>query len=337
MPIGLFPLSPLELQVYTSAPPQKVMPWTYIVWIVLSFMCYNDTFGLLVANIFNKSTLSEDSQQNDLLHAFRQLIDDERLLRAALANDVTTLKREISDIKSDNAIQKEKIILLQKNVTTMEQEIDDLKRNNSYLLNQNYHLQHDISASQHNLSQLDSDIASLKSIVQLIDQDKTELKCNVTTHRTQIVLLHKTDSLLTTEINGLQKNNSFLKTELIGLQKNVMADLQTQGNMHKAIQTDISGLKQKFATLKGNYTHLVSQIQSGIFIQLFITYIIWSVWYLFYFIERTIGLMCGHSTTVEILYRPFLKPCTRTNNALGVIWMALSKPLQRRPTWLKDR
>ena len=54
-------------------------------------------------------------------------------------------------------------------------------------------------------------------------------------------------------------------------------------------------------------------------------------------IERTIGLVLGPSTT---LYGPFLKHCTLTNKAVGTIWRALSKPLQRRqgpdlrPLWL---
>ena len=55
-------------------------------------------------------------------------------------------------------------------------------------------------------------------------------------------------------------------------------------------------------------------------------------------IERTIiGLVLGPSTA---LYEPFLKHCTLTNNAVGTIWRALSKPPQRRqgpdfcPLWL---
>ena len=54
-------------------------------------------------------------------------------------------------------------------------------------------------------------------------------------------------------------------------------------------------------------------------------------------IERTIGLVLGPCTA---LYRPFLKHCTLTNNAVGTIWRALSKPPQRRqgpdlrPLWL---
>ena len=54
-------------------------------------------------------------------------------------------------------------------------------------------------------------------------------------------------------------------------------------------------------------------------------------------IERNIGLLLGLSTA---LYRPFLKHCTLTNEAVGTIWRALSKPPQRRqgpdlrPLWL---
>ena len=54
-------------------------------------------------------------------------------------------------------------------------------------------------------------------------------------------------------------------------------------------------------------------------------------------IERTIGLVLGPCTA---LYKPFLKHCTLTNKAVGTIWRALSKPLQRwqgpdlRPLWL---
>ena len=54
-------------------------------------------------------------------------------------------------------------------------------------------------------------------------------------------------------------------------------------------------------------------------------------------IERTIALVLGPSTA---LYKPFLKHCTLTNKAVGTIWRALSKPLQRRqgpdlcPLWL---
>ena len=54
-------------------------------------------------------------------------------------------------------------------------------------------------------------------------------------------------------------------------------------------------------------------------------------------IEMTIGLVLGPCTT---LCRFFLKHCTLTNKAVGTIWRALSKPLQRRqgpdlrPLWL---
>ena len=54
-------------------------------------------------------------------------------------------------------------------------------------------------------------------------------------------------------------------------------------------------------------------------------------------IERTIGLVLGPST---VLYEPFLKHCTLTNEAVGTIWRALSKTPQRRqgpdlcPLWL---
>ena len=54
-------------------------------------------------------------------------------------------------------------------------------------------------------------------------------------------------------------------------------------------------------------------------------------------IERTICLVLGSSTA---LYEPFLKHCTLTNEAVGTIWRALSKPPQRRhgpdlcPLWL---
>ena len=54
-------------------------------------------------------------------------------------------------------------------------------------------------------------------------------------------------------------------------------------------------------------------------------------------IERTIGLALGPYTT---LYKPFLKHCTLTNKAVGTIWRALSKPVQRQqgpdlcPLWL---
>ena len=44
-------------------------------------------------------------------------------------------------------------------------------------------------------------------------------------------------------------------------------------------------------------------------------------------IDRTIGLVLDPSTA---LYEPFLKHCTLTNKAVGTIWRALSKPLQRR-------
>ena len=44
-------------------------------------------------------------------------------------------------------------------------------------------------------------------------------------------------------------------------------------------------------------------------------------------IERTICLEFGPSTA---LYIPFLKHCTLTNNAVGTLWRALSKPPQRR-------
>ena len=54
-------------------------------------------------------------------------------------------------------------------------------------------------------------------------------------------------------------------------------------------------------------------------------------------IERTIGPVLGPFTA---LYRLFLKRCTLTNKAAGTIWLALSKPPQRRlgpdprPLWL---
>ena len=54
-------------------------------------------------------------------------------------------------------------------------------------------------------------------------------------------------------------------------------------------------------------------------------------------IERTIGLVLGPSTALNI---PFLKHCTLTNKAVGTIWRASSKPPQRRqgpdlrPLWL---
>ena len=54
-------------------------------------------------------------------------------------------------------------------------------------------------------------------------------------------------------------------------------------------------------------------------------------------IERTIGIVLGPFTA---LYRSFLKRCILTNNAVGTIWRALSKPPQRRqgpdprPLWL---
>ena len=54
-------------------------------------------------------------------------------------------------------------------------------------------------------------------------------------------------------------------------------------------------------------------------------------------IERTIGIMIGPFTA---LCRSFLKRGTLTNKAVGTIWRALSKPLQRRqgpdphPLWL---
>ena len=40
-------------------------------------------------------------------------------------------------------------------------------------------------------------------------------------------------------------------------------------------------------------------------------------------IERTMGIVLGLSSA---LYRPFLKNCTLTSNALETIWRALSKP-----------
>ena len=54
-------------------------------------------------------------------------------------------------------------------------------------------------------------------------------------------------------------------------------------------------------------------------------------------IERTVCLVLDPSTA---LYRSLLKRCTLTNKAVGTIWLALSKPLQRwqgpdpRPLWL---
>ena len=56
--------------------------------------------------------------------------------------------------------------------------------------------------------------------------------------------------------------------------------------------------------------------------------------------EKAKGLVLGPSTA---LYRPFLKHCTLTNKAVGIIWQALSKPPQRRqgpdlrPLWLLVR
>ena len=54
-------------------------------------------------------------------------------------------------------------------------------------------------------------------------------------------------------------------------------------------------------------------------------------------IERAIGLVLGPSTA---LYKPFLERCTLINKAVGTIWRALAKPLQRLqgpdlcPLWL---
>ena len=54
-------------------------------------------------------------------------------------------------------------------------------------------------------------------------------------------------------------------------------------------------------------------------------------------IARTIGLVLGPFTA---LHRSFLKRCTLTKKAVGTIWLALSKPPQRRqgpdpcPLWL---
>ena len=54
-------------------------------------------------------------------------------------------------------------------------------------------------------------------------------------------------------------------------------------------------------------------------------------------IEMTIGILLGQLTA---LYRSFIKRCTLTNNSVGTIWRALSKPPQRRqgpdprPLWL---